>query len=56
MNSVVRKSAREIAANVPNPTSIAVSTVVVVIVDVSISGSCVASAVQVVALISVIVE
>jgi len=56
MNSVVRNSAREIAAKVPNPTSIDVSTVVVVIVDVSISGSCVVSAVQVVALISVIVE
>jgi hypothetical protein len=56
MNSVARNNAREMAASAPKPVSIGVSTVVVVNVDVSIRGSCVEMAVQVVTLIAVMIE
>ena len=50
MNSVARNSASEMAAKAAKPVSIVVSTVVVVIVDVNMRGSCVEMAVQVVTL------
>jgi len=50
MNNVARNSASEMAAKAAKPASIVVSTVVVVIVDVSMRGSCVEIAVQVVTL------
>ena len=50
MNSVARNSASEMAARAPKPVAIVVSTVVVVIVDVSMRGSCVEMTVQVVTL------
>ena len=50
MNSVARNNARKMAARALKPVSIVVSTVVVVNVDVSMRGSCVEIAVQVVTL------
>ena len=56
MNSVARNNARKMAARALKPVSIVVSTVVVVNVVVSMRGSCVEMAVQVVTLISVMTE
>jgi len=56
VNSVARNNARKMTARALRPVSIVVSTVVVVNVDVSMRGSCVEMAVQVVTLISVMIE
>lgn len=56
INNVAKNNAREITASATKPVSIVVSTVVVVNVDVSMRGSCVEMAVQVVTLISVMIE
>jgi len=56
MNSVARNNAREIAASAPKPVSMVVSKVVVVNVDVTMRGSWVEMAVQVVTLMAVMIE
>jgi hypothetical protein len=56
MNSVARNKASEMAASAPKPVSIVVSAVVTVDVDVRMRGACVEIAVDVVRLISVMIE
>jgi len=56
MNSVVRNKASEMAASAPKPVSIVVSAVVIVDVDVRMRGACVEITVDVVGLISVMIE
>ena len=56
MNRVAKNKAKEIAASAPKPASVVVSVVVVVNVDVRIRGACVEMAVEVVTLISVMIE
>jgi len=55
VNKVASNNAREMAAKIANPVSVVVSAVVVVNVDVSMSGSCVEMAVQVEILIDAMV-
>ena len=56
MNRVARNKANEIAASALNPASIVVSTTVVVRVDVRKTGGCIETAVEVITLISVMIE
>ena len=56
VNRVAKNNAKEMAASAPNSASVVVSAVVVVNVDVRIRGACVEMAVEVVTLISVMIE